>query len=80
MENYRPKRPSRPIGGQHAATIGDSTLHHACPWDFSLELQRAGERFDIDSCGDCEPQTSPAEFEAFELERKRLAGQPDVGF
>ena len=38
-----------PQGGQHAPPIGDSTLHHLCPWDFSIALQQAGEQYGIDA-------------------------------
>jgi hypothetical protein len=58
--------------------MGDSTLHHVCPWDFSLELQRAGERFDIDGAPDAEPQAALLEW--FEAERERCAGQADVAW
>jgi hypothetical protein len=51
--------------------MGDSTLHHVCPWDFSLELQRAGERFDIDSAPNAEPQVDAGWLATFERELNR---------
>lgn len=68
-----------PQGGQHAATIGDSTMHHKSPWDFSRELQRAGKRFDIDSAPDAEPQPTPDEaaLEEFNRELQRAIGAVD---
>jgi hypothetical protein len=47
-----------------------------------IVLAELGEpaAFDIDSAGDCEPQETPTEFEEFERERKRLAGQADTAW
>lgn len=69
-------------GGQHSASVGDSTLHHVCPWDFSLELQRAGERFDIDSAPNAEPQVDAGWLSAFEAELNRVVAEGgfDVAF
>ena len=33
----------RNMGGQHCASVGDSTSHHCAPWDFSVALEQAGQ-------------------------------------
>ena len=63
------------LGGQHAAPVGDSTMHHKCQWDFSVALEQAGRMFDIDGAGDCEPA-----YIAFEAEREAAEGERDVAF
>ena len=73
--NNRPKRPRRQAGGQHAATIGDSNLHHQCPHDFSVALKRAAKRFDIDLAPTAEPQVDAGWLAAFEVELNRVIAE-----
>lgn len=66
MQNDRPKRPDRQIGGEPAAATGD----------------RDAARFDIDSAPNADPQVDRGWLTAFEAELNRVvaAGELDVAF
>jgi hypothetical protein len=71
---------STTAGGQHSPSVGDSTLHHEDPYDFSIGLKRAGEMFDVDSAPNREPEVDPGWLAEFERELNRCIGQFDVRF
>lgn len=79
MENDRPKRPIRHAGGQHQAPIGDSTLHHRNPWDFSVHLASMGGQHKAPQGGSTRDDERLALW-LFEQERQQYAGQADVAW
>ena len=47
VENTHQYSPHSP-GGQHSASVGDSTHHHRDQWDFSIELKNRAALADFE--------------------------------